>query len=69
MTILWTELQVLGSMYIAVVAHFFWVFLVAVVVASVFTTYRFDRRVVPFFERSGLWSYTGALLLGLVSPF
>lgn len=69
MATLWTELQTLGSMYIAVATRFVWVFLVAVFVAAVLTTYRLDKRVVPYFERSGVWGYAGAILLGLVSPF
>jgi hypothetical protein len=66
---LWTELQILGSMYLSVAARFAWVFVVAVLVAAVLTTYRLDKRVVPVFERSGPWGYAGAILLGLVSPF
>jgi uncharacterized membrane protein YraQ (UPF0718 family) len=69
MITLWVELQILGSMYITVARHFFWVFLVAVFIAAVLTTYRLDRRIVPFFERTGSWSYGAAILLGVVSPF
>ena len=69
MIILWTELAALGQMYAAVATRFFWAFLAAVLIAAVLTTYRLDQRVVPFFERAGIWSYVGAILLGLVSPF
>jgi uncharacterized membrane protein YraQ (UPF0718 family) len=69
MITLWVELQILGGMYITVARHFFWVFLAAVCIAAVLTTYRFDRRIVPFFERTGPWSYAAAILLGVVSPF
>ena len=66
---LWTELQALGSMYIAAATHFFWVFLAAVLIAALLTTYRLEKRFVPYFERRGLWGYVGAILLGVVSPF
>lgn len=69
MAALWAEGQILGAMYAAVAARFFWFFVVAVLVAALLTTYRLDRRVVPFFERGGPWGYAGAILLGLVSPF
>jgi hypothetical protein len=69
MTALWAEVQILGTMYIEVAARFFWFFLVSVLVAALLTTYRLDRRVVPYFERGGLWGYAGAILLGLLSPF
>lgn len=69
MTTLWAEAQVLGAMYLDVAARFVWYFLLAVLVAAVLTTYRLDRRVVPYFERGGPWGYIGAIALGLLSPF
>jgi uncharacterized membrane protein YraQ (UPF0718 family) len=69
MITLWAELQILWSMYLHAAARFFWVFLVAVCIAAILTTYRLDRRFVPYFERTGLWGYVAAILLGVVSPF
>lgn len=69
MVALWAEVQILGVMYLEVAARFFWFFLVAVLVAAVLSTYRLDRRVVPYFAQGGPWAYGGAIALGLVSPF
>ncbi len=69
MVTLWAEVEILASMYAATARHFAWAFLAAVLIAAVLTTYRFDTRIVPFFERTGLWGHAGAILLGLVSPF
>jgi len=69
MTTLWTEAQTLATMYVDVAARFLWVFLLAVLVAALLTTYRLDNRVVTYLERGGPWGYVGAILLGLVSPF
>lgn len=66
---LWMELQTLGSMYVTVAGHFVWVFLAAVLIAAILTTYRLDKRIVPYFERRGVWGYAGAIALGVVSPF
>jgi uncharacterized membrane protein YraQ (UPF0718 family) len=43
-------------------------FLFAVVLGVLMNTARLDRRVVALFERAGLWSVVGAVLLGVVSP-
>ena len=69
MNTLWIEIEALGTMYSSAAAELAWHFLIAVVVSASLTTARFDTRVVPLFERSKVWSYGGALLLGLVSPF
>lgn len=69
MSTLWTESQVLATMYRSAALELVWPFLIAVLVSASLTSLRFDTRVVPLFERSKLWSYGGALLLGLVSPF
>ena len=69
MSTLWTEIEALGTMYSSAAAELAWPFLIAVLVSASLTTARFDTRVVPLFERSKVWSYGGALLLGLVSPF
>jgi di/tricarboxylate transporter len=66
---LWMEMQALGSMYAMVASHFVWVFLAAVLIAALLTTYRLDKRIVPYFERRGVWGYGGAIALGVVSPF
>lgn len=66
---LWMELQILGEMYFTVAGRFVWVFLVAVLIAALLTTYRLDKRIVPYFERQGVWGYAGAIALGVVSPF
>jgi uncharacterized membrane protein YraQ (UPF0718 family) len=47
----------------------FWFFIVSVLVAAAINALKLDRKVVHFFERAGIWSIAGALLLGLVSPF
>lgn len=69
MTVLWTELQTLWHMYISLATRFIWVFMLAVFIAALLTTYRLDRRVVPYFQSRGFWAYAGAILLGVVSPF
>ena len=46
----------------------FWFFIVSVVVAATISALKLDRKVVHFFERAGIWSIVGALLLGIVSP-
>lgn len=69
MTAVWTELQALGASYAGAVVGFFWIFVLAVVVAAILTTWRLDRRVTAHFERGGPWPYAGAILLGLLSPF
>ena len=69
MVALWMELQILGEMYVAVAGHFVWVFMAAVLIAALLTTYRLDTRIVPYFERQGFWGYVGAIALGVVSPF
>ena len=69
MSPLWIELQALATMYSVAARELVWPFLIAVLVSASLTSARFDTRVVPLFERSKLWSYGGALLLGLVSPF
>jgi uncharacterized membrane protein YraQ (UPF0718 family) len=43
-------------------------FLFAVVLGVLMNIARLDRRVVALFERAGLWSVVGAVLLGVVSP-
>ena len=43
--------------------------IVSILVAAAINALKFDRKVVRFFERSGIWSIVGALLLGIVSPF
>ena len=47
----------------------FWFFIVSILVAAAINALKFDRKVVRFFDRSGIWSIVGALLLGIVSPF
>lgn len=47
----------------------FWFFIVSILVAAAIDALKFDRKVVRFFERAGVWSIMGALLLGIVSPF
>lgn len=46
----------------------FWFFIASVFIASVINALKLDRKVVHFFERAGVWSIVGALLLGIVSP-
>jgi uncharacterized membrane protein YraQ (UPF0718 family) len=66
---LWMELQILGEMYFTVANRFVWVFLAAVLIAALLSTYRLDKRIVPYFEHRGIWGYIGAIALGVVSPF
>ena len=47
----------------------FWFFIVSILVAAAINALKFDRKVIRFFERAGVWSIVGALLLGIVSPF
>ena len=47
----------------------FWFFIASVLIASAINALKLDRKVVHFFERAGVWSIVGALLLGIVSPF
>ncbi len=68
MIMLWTELQALGSLYVTATSHLAGVFVLAVLLAAVLTTSGLDQRLVPQLQRTGLWGYTGALVLGLVSP-
>ena len=46
----------------------FWFFITSVLIASSINALNLDRKVVHFFERAGIWSIVGALLLGIVSP-
>jgi uncharacterized membrane protein YraQ (UPF0718 family) len=46
----------------------FWFFIASVLIASAINALKLDRKVVYFFERAGVWSIVGALLLGIVSP-
>ena len=45
-----------------------WFILLAIIIASVMSTLRLDRKVAQFLHRAGVLSIVGALLLGLVSP-
>lgn len=51
-----------------IVAELWWFILLAVVIASVMSTLKLDKKVAQFFRRAGVWGVLGALLLGLVSP-
>lgn len=46
----------------------FWFFIASVLIASAINALKLDHKVVHFFERAGVWSIVGALLLGIVSP-
>ncbi len=46
----------------------FWFFIASVLIAATINALKLDRKVVHFFERAGIWSIVGALLLGIVSP-
>jgi uncharacterized membrane protein YraQ (UPF0718 family) len=61
-------LELIGDFW-ASAAGIFWFFIVSVLVAAAINALKLDRKVVHFFERAGVWSVLGALLLGLVSPF
>lgn len=51
-----------------ILAELWWFVVVAVVIASVMSTLKLDKKVGQFFHRAGAWAIVGALLLGLVSP-
>jgi hypothetical protein len=61
-------LELMGDFWASAMG-IFWFFIVSVLVAAAINALKLDRKVVHFFERAGIWSIAGALLLGLVSPF
>lgn len=51
-----------------ILAELWWFILLAIIIASVMSTLKLDKKVAQFFNRAGVWAIVGALLLGLVSP-
>lgn len=65
---MWVELWVIAKTAGHILAELWWFILLAVIIASVMSALRLDRRVAQFLHQAGLWAIMGALLLGLVSP-
>ena len=61
---LWAIIKIAGQIF----ADLWWFVLVAIVIASVMSTLKLDKKVAQLFHRAGAWANVGALLLGLVSP-
>ncbi len=62
------ELSTIAASAGRILLELWWFILLAVVIASVMSTLKLDKRVAQFFNRAGVWAIVGALLLGLVSP-
>jgi uncharacterized membrane protein YraQ (UPF0718 family) len=55
-----SALKILGGLW--------WFILLAIIIGSIMSTLKLDKKVAQFFHRAGVWGIVGALLLGLVSP-
>lgn len=62
------ELWLIGKTAGHILAELWWFVLLAIIIASVMSALRLDRKVAQFLHRAGVWAISGALLLGLVSP-
>jgi uncharacterized membrane protein YraQ (UPF0718 family) len=51
-----------------ILAELWWFVALAIIIASVMSTLKLDKKVAQFFHRARGWAIAGALLLGLVSP-
>lgn len=51
-----------------ILAELWWFVVVAILIASVISTLKLNKKVARLFDRAGAWAILGALLLGLVSP-
>ncbi len=62
------ELLAIGKTALHILGELWWFVLVAIMIASVMSTLKLDKKVAQLFHRAGAWAIMGALLLGLVSP-
>ena len=51
-----------------ILVELWWFILLAIIIASVMSTLRLEKKVAQFLHGAGALSIVGALLLGLVSP-
>lgn len=51
-----------------ILAELWWFVVVAILIASIMSTLKLDKKVAQMLHRAGAWATVGALLLGLVSP-
>jgi uncharacterized membrane protein YraQ (UPF0718 family) len=51
-----------------ILIELWWFVVVAILIASIMSTLKLDKKVAQLFHRVGAWATIGALLLGLVSP-
>ncbi len=51
-----------------ILAEMWWFIVLAIIIASIMSTLKLDKKVAQMFHRAGAWATVGALLLGLVSP-
>ena len=62
------ELWAIAKTAADILIELWWFVLVAILIASVMSTLKLDKRVAQLFHRAGAWAVFGALILGLVSP-
>ena len=62
------EVAVIATTAGYILVGLWWFILLAIIIASVMSTLRLDRKVAQFLHSVGVLSIVGALLLGLVSP-
>ncbi len=62
---LWAITKIAGHIF----AELWWYIVLAIVIASVMSALKLDKKMAKLFHRAGAWAIVGALLLGLVSPF
>ena len=65
---MYDELVFIAATAGRILAGLWWFVLLAIVIASVMSTLKLDKKVAQLFHRAGSWAVGGALLLGLVSP-
>lgn len=51
-----------------ILVELWWFIALAIIIASIMSTLRLDKKVAQFLHSAGALSIVGALLLGLVSP-
>jgi hypothetical protein len=62
------ELRALAETAARILAELGWFLVAAILIASVMSTLKLDKRIAQLFHRAGAWAIVGALILGLVSP-
>lgn len=65
---MFSELWAIAESSGHILAGFWWYVVAAILIASVMSTFKLEKKVIQLFHRSGKWAITVALLLGLVSP-